>query len=322
MNDKPWDRFLLIAVAVLVIGLAGWFAVKAFAFKNQFPVETPSPDNTMPPVKTGQAKFATRYVETVNNWNLPKKGTPPKPLPLFVSIPIVEIDGGTIDMLSPDARQIRPPVSNGWLLAHDLDFLSKNVLAQDPDGDGYSNEEEWNGKTDPRSADSHPPYAEKIVLVERKAQMYRVMFAAKPDDRRFQIKRLASARWPKEDNSYPAMGELTDDKHIRIDAYEEKTAVNPIGINVDASVLSVTYMPQGSKHKLIRRIVEEIPTYYAELKFLLEPGKTFHVKEGDTFPLARDPGKKYRLIKVTPETATIAYETAPGQEQTIEIKKN
>ena len=321
MKGSSWDKMLLVAVALAVVGIGGWFATKAVAFKSQFPVETPKEGNKFPETKTDQAEFATKYVKTVNNWNLPKKGTPPKPLPLFVSIPIVEINGATIDMLNPEAAPIRPPASNGWLLNHNLDYLSKTVLSQDPDGDGYSNLEEWNGKTDPKSSDSHPPYAQKIALVARRAQVYKIKFATRPDNERFQIQRMPSTRWPKKANDYLRLGEISEDKQIRLDSFEEKFATSSVGIKVDASVLSITFLPTGKKETIVRGIVTDIPTYFAELEFLLEPGKTFFVKEGDTFSLAKDPGAKYRVVKVTEDSATITYETAPGQEQSIEIKK-
>lgn len=313
---------MLIASALIVIGLAGLYATKALAFKNQFQVDVNPQKEVFPPVKTDQTQIATNYVKRATDWTLPSKGTPPKPLPLFVSIPIVEIEGSTIDMLNPDARQIRPPVSNDWLLSNNLDFLNKNVLQLDPDRDGYTNLEEWTGKTDPRDQKSHPPYADKLVMKKRHAQIYRVVFAARPDDTRFQIRRLPSSKWPKPDNFYLGIGETSGDNQIRLDSFEEKQATSNIGIKVDASVLAVTFLPKGTKFELIRNVAKDIPTYYAELEFLLDSGKTFFVKEGDTFPLALDPGTKYRLVKVTEDSATISYESSPGSTKTLEIKRN
>lgn len=318
---ENWDKILLVSASVIVIGLSGWFATKALAFKDLFVLEPNRPNEEFPEVKTGQTDIAIDYVKKDTNWDLPNKGTPPKPLPLFVSIPIVEIEGTTIDMLNPEARQIRPPVSNEWLLSNNLDFLNKSVLQLDPDRDGYSNMEEWNGNTDPKNPESHPPYALKLVMKARHSQVYRVIFAARPDQTRFQIRRLPSSKWKKGDNFYLAIGETSGDNQIRLDSFEEKQAKRN-GITIDASVLDITYLPKGTKHKLIRNVAEEIPTYYAELEFSLDPGKTFFVKEGDTFPLAIDPNTKYRVTKVDENSATVSYEETPGKTETVEIKKN
>ena len=84
----------------------------------------------------------------------------------------------------------------------------------------------------------------------------------------------------------------------------------------------MTYLPKGTKHKLVRNVTEDIPTYFAEIEFLLESGKTFFVKEGDTFPLAIDPNTKYRVTEVKENSATVSFETSPGSVQTVEIKSN
>ncbi len=321
MNAQAWDKLLLIAVGVVIIGLSGWFVTKALAFKDQFPVPSAKPGDELPDTKTAQTQIATGFVERTNDWTLPTRATGGVPLPLFVSIPIVEIDGDLINMLDANARKIRPPASNAWLLSNNLDFLNKTVLEQDPDGDGYTNMEEWNGKTDPKSADSHPPYAEKLVLVQRRSQIYRVKFAARPDQERFQIQRLRSGRWPRQETFYLKIGDISPDDQLRLDSFEEKNAVNRVGIRVDASILNATFLPTGTKHELVRDIIEDIPTYFAELEFQLEPGRTFFVKEGDTFPLARDPNAKYRLLEVKENEATVEYEPASGEKQTVVIKK-
>ena len=320
MKGNSWDKLLLIAVSVAVIGLAGWFATKALAFKDQFPVPKGTPGKEEPETDAALANLAANYVTSTNKWTLPNRGTPPKPLPLFVSIPIIEVDGRLIDILDPNEPPIRPPATNGWLYNNNLDYLNKNVLKQDPDRDGYTNLEEWHGKTNPRDENSHPPYADKIVLVARRSQVYRAVFRARPDDTRYQIQRLHSTRWPGKETFYLTAGKTSDDDALRLDSFEEKRVVQR-GIPKDASVLNVTFLPTGTKHKLVKDIVEEIHIYFGELEFLLDPGKPIFVKEGDAFSLPRDPDTKYHLTKVTDSSATIVYETGPGEKQTVEIKK-
>jgi hypothetical protein len=320
----PWDKILLIVSAVLVLGLSGWFVTKALAFKDLFIMQSAVPNNMMPGTKIDQTEAASGFVMKATNWESPNKGTAqaPKILPLFVSIPIVEINGILIDMTDPAAQAIRPPVSNQWLMDNNLDFLNKSVLNQDSDRDGYSNLEEWTGQTNPQKAESHPPYAGKLVLKKRQSQIYRVTFAARPDNTKFQIKREPTQRWPKPENFYLAIGETSSDAQIRLDSFEEKTLKNALGITVDASILNVTFLPKSTKHILVRNVAEDIHTYFAELEFLLEPGKTFFVKEGDTFPLAVDPTTKYRLVKVEENVATITYEVSSGETKTLEVKGN
>ncbi len=322
MKGSPWDKILLIGSAVAVFGVSGWFCKKALDFKDLFLTQSVQPNNEMPPTSIDQTEAATGFVMRATIWDPTSKGSSPKPLPLFVSIPIVEIDGSLIDMSDKEAKAIRPPVSNDWLLNNKLDFLNKNVLNLDPDRDGFSNLEEWTGQTDPQKADSHPPYAGKLVMKKRQSQVYRAVFAARPDDTKFQIKRVPTSRWPQPENFYLAIGDSSNDGQIRLDSFEEKKATNAIGISIDASVLSVTFLPMGTKHNLTRNVAEDIPTYFGELEFSLEPGKTFFVKEGDTFPLAIDPGTKYRLVKVEENVATVSYELPSGEIKTVEVNRN
>jgi hypothetical protein len=49
-----------------------------------------------------------------------------------------------------------------WELKHGLDRSQPEDAAWDPDGDGFTNLEEFRAGTDPRAADSHPPLAGKL----------------------------------------------------------------------------------------------------------------------------------------------------------------
>jgi len=322
-NSTPWDKYLLLLVGLAVAVFAGLFIAKSLGFVDQFGVDPAKPNNEFPVTSVPRVMAARSFVDKVNEWKLPKKGTGGSEVPLFVSIPIVEIDGKLINMRDPNAPLVRDPVSNGWLMDNNLDYLNKGVLSQDPDGDDFTNLEEWDGKTNPKSADSHPPYVNKLTMLSRKQKSYNLRFAARPDDKRFQILRLPSSSWQKRATFMMKIGETSEDDQFRIDSFEEKTAKRG-QINVDASVLNITYLPKQLKIQLVRNIVEPIPTYYVELEFLPAPFPTpeeSHVKEGETFTLTNDPKTKYRVIKVEENSATITYETAPGQEKTVEIKK-
>ncbi|MEX2579594.1 MAG: Amuc_1099 family pilus-like system protein [Verrucomicrobiales bacterium] len=319
--SKNWDKILLLAVAVVVIALSGLYVAKALGFAEGFVLEPATPDNELPPTDERRAKLAKQFVDQKTVWTTPRKGEAEKDVRLFVSIPIVESDGVLIDMLDPNAPLLRPPVTNAWLLNNDLDFLNAGVLRQDPDGDGFSSLAEWEAKTDPGDPDSHPPYAEKLVMISRQQQIYKLKFSATPDANTFQIQRLPTSRWPRSDSFLMGIGEPSEDEQFRVESFEEKTAERG-GIKVDASVVTITYLPQDIQVDLIKNIETEIPTYFAELEFLLDPGNRFHVKEGDTFKLDQDPETTYRVVKVEEDSTTITYRKGSEPEQTVEIRRN
>jgi len=318
MMEKAWDKILLIVIGVIVLGLSGLFLSKALGFGERFRLTEVTPNPELPETDTGVIEIAKAFVERENVWTNSKMGV--KPIRLFVSVPIIESDGMQIDMLDPDDPKLRPPVSNAWLLANNLDYLNAGVLDQDPDGDGFSNRAEWNAKTDPIDSASHPPYAEKLVIHSRQQEEYRLEFTARPDGKRFQIKRIPTAKWPRADTFLMQVGEISEDKQFRIDEFEEKQAVRN-GITVDASVLKITFLPKQTQHELVKNVPELIPTFFAELEFLLEPGKKFFVKEGEAFNLVIDPETKYRVLEVNEDSTVISYQTGAEPENTLKIPK-
>jgi len=321
MNNQPWDKFVLLAVSVAVIALSAFVSLEALGFGERFAMESPSPNDELPDTDVFRAETARNFVEEEKMWTTPKKGTPPKDVRLFVSIPIVESDGTLIDMSDPNAPKLRPPVSNAWLISNNLDFLNAGVLSQDPDDDGFDNRAEWEAKTSPRDADSHPPYADKLRMVSRQQTVYKLRFAAQPDSDTFQIIRLPTRKWPERKTFLMEEGETSEDEQFRIESFEQKSAQNNVGIEVDASVLGITYLPKQETYELVRNLDLEIPTYYAELEFLLDPGETFYVKEGETFNLVQAPNTKYRVVEVKENSAIVTYQTGSQPEQTVEIEK-
>lgn len=317
MKDK-WDKIILLGVAVLVIAVSVLFALKAFGFSKQFSLTKPPINEDYPPSKDKETDDARRDLAKPGAWRLPNKGTPPKPLPLFRSISIIEMNGKAVDFESPATPPIRPPVTNAWLRENNLRYLDKNVLDFDPDGDGFSNLEEFTDKTNPQNASDHPPYAKKLMLVARRAQIYRLVFAATPDDKTFQIRREATSKWPRKTSFLMEVGQTSRDKQFRLDSYEEKRPMGPNGIPVDKSVLHITYLPTGQKFQLVRKIAENVPTYFAEFQFKLD-GEKIIVKKGENFKISKFPETVYRLKEVAENSAVIEYKGEDGLPQTFTV---
>lgn len=321
MSAKSWDKLLLLAVGIVVTAISVVLSLGSMSFADKFVLPSVAPNDELPDTQEPIAKIARNLVERKQTWSNPVKGAAPKPVPLFVSIPIVEARGILIDMLDPNAPLLRPPVSNQWLMSNNLDFLNAGVLNQDPDGDGFTNLAEWEAKTDPNDPKSHPPYAEKLIFASRQQEVYGLKFAARPDPERFQIARVPTRRWPQRDTFLMRVGETSKDEQFRIESFEEKSEVRN-GIPVDVSELTITYLPKNETHVLVRNVDTPIPTYFAEMKFQLDAGFQEFVKEGETFNLVMDPDTKYRVVKVEENSVTITYQTGTEPEVTVEIPKN
>ncbi len=322
--SKDWEKVVLLLVAVIALFLAVTTIMDSQAYGDKFEIKAVAPSHELPELEKETVITSKNLVEKKSIWTLreipPSGGGEARPIPLFKSITIVEVGGELIDMSDPNAKKVRPPVSNKWLLDNELDFLNSNVLSRDPDSDGFTTLEEWNVKTSPRDPASHPPYADKLRLIARKQQNYVLEFAAMPDEERYQIIRHPSKQH-KRGTFIMRKGETSPDNLFRIDKYEKKEAVSNLGIRVDASVLTITYLTDERTVELVRRVKEVIPTYYGQFILTMGPNpEEFYVKKGSTFRLPIDPETEYKLIDISEEKAVISFESEPGNEAKIEIK--
>lgn len=64
---------------------------------------------------------------------------------------------------------------------HQLSISDANIGSRDPDGDGFTNLFEFQEKTNPREATSHPPYIKLLRMKNYVAQKFRLKFQSKSE---------------------------------------------------------------------------------------------------------------------------------------------
>lgn len=79
---------------------------------------------------------------------------------------------GVLHDLREEVALLYSPVPNQWLIDHELDYSNPNTLNEDPDNDGFTNLEEWEGddpyqspgtqSSDPNNFNSHPLFWTKL----------------------------------------------------------------------------------------------------------------------------------------------------------------
>ncbi len=314
----------MLLVSLLTLGAAIFSIKGSMAYGTQFKIQTVPRNDEMPKMDTGVVVASKNMVEQKTLWTLPKiapkGGSKVRDIPLFKSITIVEIGGELIDMSDPDAPLVRAPVPNKWLLDNGLAFLNQDVLAQDPDGDDFSNLDEWKAKTSPGDSSDHPSLIGKLKGLARRQQNYILEFSAQPDEKSYQVIRHQSSKYPRK-TFILKKGVESSDKMFRIDSYVKKEAMSKLGIRVDVSVISITYLPDERSVELVKRERTVIPTYYG--KFIMDYGPSpeeFYVKKGETFHLPSDPETAYKLIDIDDKKAVILFESEPGVEEKREIE--
>lgn len=294
---KNYDRVILLLAALITGGLAISFIVKAVNFGENFLITAVTPKNELPENPQVDVGIATDTLALISLWAPPTLPDEKQPS-LFVSVPIVEKDGEIFNMFE-EGKLLREPVSNKWLIGNALEFLRADVLELDPDGDFFSNLQEWEAKTEPDDEKDHPSFLKKLVLLQRTQEDYIISFVA-DNDPSFQIQRIT----PNPQTVFKKAGETFFDDRFKLEGYEKLTA-NVGGIDRNVSVLTVTDLETSKQLKLIFRERLNLPTYFAEFQYTLGDPEKITVKEGETFKLPSGDPTIYKLIEVQEVEATI-----------------
>src|SRR5206468_7401328 len=128
--------------------------------------------------------------------------------------------------------QVHAPVPNDWFEKYNLPIANGDVLDQDPDGDGFTNLDEWQGGTNPTDKDSHPDYLTKLHLVSATEEPFRFMFSSWVGGT-FAINTIDQS----EPTQFLKIGDTIRGTSFKIVKFVEKHDRNQYGTNLDVSEL-------------------------------------------------------------------------------------
>ncbi len=295
---QHYDRVILAILGLLVAVFAALIVVKALSFSEVFESRNsrkpPSDKFTAPETELVRAKI--KAIQEPAEWNA-HDGS------LFVSEPYVLQDGQLTPPLEKGSTPLHPPVPNDWLVKYDLDWADGGVLDADPDGDKFSNLEEWRGQTDPTSGKSKPIYVTKLRLAEFVQTPFRLKFSGTPDQgTTFTINTLdLSTR-----TQFIKLGEMVAGTPYKLITFTPKT-IDKSGLEVDVSELVVENQENREKIVLIYDQEVNSPTEFARFKYLWD-GSELKVKKGDAFSVPPEASVKYKLIDISKTEALIKQE--------------
>ncbi|HUF62852.1 MAG TPA: Amuc_1099 family pilus-like system protein [Verrucomicrobiales bacterium] len=310
MNEKiknHWDQIVLIVASVVAIGCSGYFIFRSLTFAKEFEAADVPPVVKLKETGLTDLETAAGLYRGEVAWAKPEGAWG-----LFRSVPIVLDAQGEARRVEAEGTPVLPPLSNAYILKHGLDITSPDLLRQDPDGDGFTNEEEFiNGETDPNNRADHPPFYTKLCLVELMPSDYTLIYETTTGNQH-QIKRIRkTASGDETDNFWMREGESFDDgDRFRLDRYEKVEGVNPrTDTKVDLSVVTVTDMATGANQtfELERAKPFPLPTFTGIFRDALDTDRgDFKIKEGDSIILSKDTDSiPYKVIKVTEDEAEI-----------------
>src|SRR5512132_2894582 len=170
-----YDRAVLMAAAVFLLtsGLAIWWSAIQFNNRLITPLAVPPKTASQPPVAVELDRSAEQ-LEKPMLWKASTRSG------LFV--PEKHFIGSDGMPATLQNTQVHAPVPNEWFEKYALRIEDADALEQDPDKDGFTNLDEWQGNTDPTNAASHPHYTTKLQLISATEEPFPYFFASRTEN--------------------------------------------------------------------------------------------------------------------------------------------
>jgi hypothetical protein len=304
---QKYDILILAVATLLLVSNAGWIVMNRMEPSVvQTSLIVPK-ENAIPALSLDAVRQAAALADSPAKWkssaDLPE-GTPERGS-LLVSRRYLLKDGKLIDPLAEGSEQLHPPITNDWLLANGLDYTDMNIKEKDSDGDGFSNLEEFEKKTNPNDPKDAPASFNKLKMVGFKPVPFRLEFKGDPsgDGKEFQIN-LKDLKGTGR-TQYRKLGDQIEGAPYKILKYESKESTQR-NLTLNVSELTVQNTETGDSIVLVYNKETNDPTSYGTFRNLLTPGDAdFTLKKGEEFTIKPDITRKLKLIDITATKAHI-----------------
>jgi len=213
-----YDRAAVIAAAVFLFISAICISWSAIQFRNELITQLPPRPKpaSQPPVAV-ELDRAAEQLQAPSQWKASTRSG------LFV--PEKHFIGADGLPATLENTQVHPPVPNEWFEKYGLPIEEADVLDQDPDKDGFTNLDEWQGNTDPTNKDSHPDYITKLHLVSATEEPFRYIFSSRIGET-FGINDIEQS----EPTQFRKVGDVIRGTGFKIVKFTEKSERNQYGI--------------------------------------------------------------------------------------------
>ena len=297
-----YERVLLISAAVLLFLSSILIWRNAARFSSQLAVMPPAPSlKSVSPLATAQElQAAAEKLHRPPQWTFGGRSG------LFV--PEKHFIGANGQPATLQTTEVHPPVPNDWLEQFGLPIADADVLDQDPDGDGFSNLEEWLGHTNPIDGNSHPEYYTKLKLKSAVEEPFRLVFSSWVGDT-YAINTIDL----KQPTQFLKVGDPIKGTRFKIVKFKEKYQRNKYGTNVDVSELTLEQVETKGQLTLIKEKVAMSPESVATFVYTWGGRQEFQVRKDQEFSLKPQEQIKYKLVDVDPAKAVIVNTQKPNE---------
>ncbi len=297
-----YERVLLISAAVVLFLSSVLIWRSAARFSSQLAVMPPAPSlkSVSPLEKAQELQAAAEKLHRPPQWTFGGRSG------LFV--PEKHFIGANGQPATLQTTEVHPPVPNEWLEQFGLPIADADVLDQDPDGDGFTNLDEWLGHTNPIDRNSHPEYYTKLKLKSAVEEPFRLIFSSWMGDT-YQINTIDF----KQPTQFLKVGDTIKGTRFKIAKFLKKYEPNKYGTNVDVSELTLEQEETKQQLTLVKEKVAISPESVATFVYTWGGRQEFQVRKDQEFSLKPQGQIKYKLVDVDPAKAVIVNTQKPNE---------
>jgi hypothetical protein len=308
-----YDRVAMIAGTAVLFLCAIVIWQRAMQFSDNFAAlkQVSAPKRPSPPGMASTVETAAKKLKEPPQWTFSGRSE------LFV--PEKHFIGADGMPATLQTTEIHPPVPNAWLEQFGLPLEEADVLEQDPDGDGFTNLDEWQRLTNPTDKNSRPDYLAKLKVISIREEPFRLLFSAwvsGPDGDTFQINTIDFTQ----PTQFLKIGEIVSGTRFQIVKFSEKYSKNRHGTDEDVSELDLEQADTHDKLTLVKEKVATSPESVVSFTYLWpagQPPQKFQVRKDQEFSLKPKEHIKYKLVDAQPNKVLIEEILKRGQ--SIEI---
>ena len=297
-----YERVLLISAAVVLFLSSVLIWRSAARFSSQLAVMPPAPSlkSVSPLEKAQELQAAAEKLHRPPQWTFGGRSG------LFV--PEKHFIGANGQPATLQTTEVHPPVPNEWLEQFGLPIADADVLDQDPDGDGFTNLDEWLGHTNPIDRNSHPEYYTKLKLKSAVEEPFRLIFSSWMGDT-YQINTIDF----KQPTQFLKIGDTIKGTRFKIAKFLKKYEPNKYGTNADVSELTLEQEETKQQLTLVKEKVAISPESVATFVYTWGGRQEFQVRKDQEFSLKPQGQIKYKLVDVDPAKAVIVNTQKPNE---------
>jgi len=189
-----------------------------------------------------------------------------------------------------------------WFKKYGLDLNDPKMLDADPDGDGFTNREEFLANTNPLDSNSHPPYTDPgrvLKLKEYNEARLPIMLEA-IDGEKAKLKRTdGDGKWES-----VKTGDTVHGLPLKVVKIEARHEIDKTGEPVDLSQVTLEDATTKEKYVLMNNMPAKTSASNAVLT--TNDGKSsLKVHRGDVFTFPTEGGKNYKVIDMSQDQVVL-----------------